>query len=74
MAGDKNARLCVVTVGKWYTGIGGTARCGRYTGYDLEGDFFTNQVGNLFTAPAKDEWITALESQHPFSLVCQFNQ
>ena len=64
----------MVTVGKWYTGIGGTTRCGSYTGYNLEGDIFTNQVRNLFTAPTKDERVSALESQHPFSLVCQFNQ
>ena len=74
MASDKNTGLCVVTVGKWYTGIGGTTRCGGYTGYDLEGDIFTYQVRNLFTAPTKYERVSTFESQHSFPLVCQFNE
>tara|TARA_B100001750_G_C14869777_1_gene285104 strand:- start:213 stop:437 length:225 start_codon:yes stop_codon:yes gene_type:complete len=74
MASDKNARLCVVTMGKWYTGIGGTTRCGSYTRYNLEGDIFTHQALDFFTASTKDEWISTLESQYPFSFVRQFNQ
>ena len=74
MAGDNVYAGAEIPVGHGDSGIGRGRQRGGHSGDHLKGNFVLTEQLQLFTAPAEQEGVAALQPHHPFALPGFFQQ